>query len=113
MKHLRELLRRQGPGGIYTFIYVSDILMYFFIDIINKVTEFERLFGVYIPSYDVFVQSTSTEPSFVNISKLLEQGYVVIRLRSSLQKFYGRHHELVDKYGVTISNMRNDLFPLS
>ena len=45
--------------------------------------------------------------------KLTKQGYVATRLRSSLQKFYGRHHELVDKYGVTISVMRTDLFSLS
>jgi hypothetical protein len=28
--------------------------------------------------------------------KLLNQGYVAPRLNSSLQKFYGRHHNLVD-----------------
>ena len=43
-------------------------------------------------------------------NKLLEQGYVATRLKSSLQKFYGHHHELVDRYGVSISTMKTDLF---
>ena len=43
-------------------------------------------------------------------NRLLEQGYVATRLKSSLQKFYGRHHELVDRYGVSISTMKTDLF---
>ena len=30
--------------------------------------------------------------------RLLEQGYVAASLKSSLQKFYGCHHELVDHY---------------
>lgn len=43
-------------------------------------------------------------------NRLLEQGYVATRLKSSLQKFYGRHHELVDRYGVSICTMKTDLF---
>ena len=41
---------------------------------------------------------------------ILEQGYVAKRLKTSLQKFYGRHHELVDRYYVSIFTMRTDLF---
>ena len=29
----------------------------------------------------------------------------------SLQKFFGRHHELVDRYETSVSQMRTDLFP--
>ena len=42
--------------------------------------------------------------------KLLEQGYVASRLKSSLQKFYGGHHELVNHYGVFICTMKADFF---
>jgi hypothetical protein len=31
------------------------------------------------------------------VQKPLKQGYVAPRLKSSLQKFYGRHHNLVDQ----------------
>ena len=32
------------------------------------------------------------------------------RFKSSLQKLYGRHHELVDRYSVSICTMKTDLF---
>jgi hypothetical protein len=35
--------------------------------------------------------------------KLLKHGYVALRLMSSLQIFYGRHRELVDRYEISIS----------
>ena len=41
--------------------------------------------------------------------KLLRQGYVAPSLKSSLQKFYGRHHNLVDHYEISISQMTMDL----
>ena len=41
--------------------------------------------------------------------KLLNQGYVAPRLNSSLQKFYGRHHNLVDRYEISISQMTMNL----
>ena len=40
---------------------------------------------------------------------LLKQGYVALRLKSSLQKFDCRHHHLVDRYGIFISQMTMDL----
>ena len=46
-------------------------------------------------------------------NRLLGQGYVATRLKSSLQKFYGCHHELVDRYGVSICAMKTDLFNVS
>ena len=75
-------------------------------------------YGVYISQLIRYARACRKYTDFVYrakllTNKLLKQGYAVRRLRSSLQKFYGRHHELVDKYGATISNMRNDLFPLS
>ena len=42
--------------------------------------------------------------------KLLNQGYVAPRLKSSLQKLLGRHHDLVDSYEISISQMTMDLF---
>ena len=41
---------------------------------------------------------------------LFNQGYVVPKLQSSLLKFYGRHHDLADKYDKTVSQMKEDLF---
>jgi hypothetical protein len=41
--------------------------------------------------------------------KLLKQGYIAPRLKSSLQKFYDRHHNLVDHYEISISQMTMEL----
>ena len=45
--------------------------------------------------------------------KLLNQGFLLVKLKSSLQKFYGHHHDLVDHYGISVSQMTIDLFHLS
>jgi hypothetical protein len=41
--------------------------------------------------------------------KLLKQGYVVPRSKSSLQKCYARYHDLADCYELSISLMTIDL----
>ena len=45
--------------------------------------------------------------------RFLEEGCVATRLNSSLRKFYGRHHEFVGRYGISICNMKIDLFDVS
>jgi hypothetical protein len=40
---------------------------------------------------------------------LLKQSYVAPKLKSSLQKLYGRHHDLDDCYEISISQMTMDL----
>ena len=45
-------------------------------------------------------------------SKLLKQGYLVERLKSSFRKFYGRYRDLIQQYGVTLSRMLNDILTL-
>jgi hypothetical protein len=45
--------------------------------------------------------------------KLLNQGFLLVKLKSSLQKCYGRHHDLVDRYGISVSQMTTDMFHLS
>ena len=37
-----------------------------------------------------------------------QTGYVALRLKSSLQSFYCGHHNLVDRYGISISQMTMD-----
>ena len=34
----------------------------------------------------------------------------MVKLKSSLRKFYGRHHGLVDRYGISVSQMIADMF---
>ena len=32
-------------------------------------------------------------------------GFLLVKLKSSLRKFYGHHHDLVDHYGISVSEM--------
>ena len=41
--------------------------------------------------------------------KLLQQGYQSYKLRNAFSKFYGRHHELMDKYHMSVSHIIDDL----
>ena len=45
--------------------------------------------------------------------KLINQGYLLVKLKSSFRKFYGRHHDLVDCYVISVSQMTADMFYLS
>ena len=45
-------------------------------------------------------------------SKLLKQGYLVERLKSSFRKFYGRYGDLIQQYEVSLSRMLNDILIL-
>jgi len=45
--------------------------------------------------------------------KLLDQGFLEVKLKSSFQMFCGRHHDLVIRYGISVSQMNADMFRLS
>ena len=42
--------------------------------------------------------------------KLLDQWFLLGKLKSSLRKSYGRHHDLVDCCGIYASTMNTDIF---
>ena len=64
----------------------------------------------------VFIKHSSYECFILRArrlsSKLLKQGYLMERLKSSFRKFYGRYGDLVEQYGVTLSRMLNDILTL-
>ena len=75
-------------------------------------------YGVFILQLIRYARACRNYADFLNrartlTNRLLEKGYIAIRLNSSLQKFYGRHYELVDRYGVSIYAMKTDLFNVS
>jgi hypothetical protein len=45
--------------------------------------------------------------------KLLNQGFLVDTLMTSLRHFYGRRHDLVNSYGISVSQMTTDMYHLS
>ena len=42
--------------------------------------------------------------------KLQKKGYVRPRLQRAFKKFYGRHHELVKRYNVSVCQITKDIF---
>ena len=72
-------------------------------------------YGVYISQLIRYARACVKYSDFLErgqllSQKLLSQGYVKPRLEASLRKFYGRHHELVDHYGISVSQMTTDMF---
>ena len=52
-------------------------------------------------------------PMLLLTSKLLNQRFLLDKLKSSLRTFYGLHHDLVDRYGISVSQIITDMFHLS
>jgi hypothetical protein len=41
------------------------------------------------------------------------QWLLLVKLKSLLRKCYGRHHDMVERYGISVSQMTTDMFHLS
>lgn len=75
-------------------------------------------YGVYISQLIRHSRACITYHDFLErglllSQKLLSQGFVREWLASSLRTFYGRHHELIDRYNVTVTQMTLYMLPLS
>ena len=72
-------------------------------------------YGVFISQLIRYARTCSSYGCFFFLratrlsNKLLEQGYVKERLKSSLRKFYGRYEDLIKQYEVSLSQMLNDI----
>ena len=71
-------------------------------------------YGVFISQLIRYVRACSSYECFIiraarHSSKLLRQGYVMERLKSSLKKFYGRYGDLIKHYEVSLSQMLHDI----
>ena len=74
-----------------------------------------QAYGVYISQLVCYSRACAQYSNFLDraqllTQKLLKQGYVVPRLKSSLQKLYRRYHNLVVGYEISISQMTMELF---
>ena len=71
-------------------------------------------YGVFISQLKRYTRAYSSYWCFILSAmrlsnKLLEQGYVKERLKSSLRKIYGRNGDLIKQYVVPLSRMLNDI----
>ena len=74
-------------------------------------------YGVFISQLIRYSRACSSYECFILrarrlSSKLLKQGYLVERLKSSFRKFYGRYGDLIQQYEVSLSRMLNDILIL-
>jgi hypothetical protein len=62
---------------------------------ISQMIRYSRVCG----SYQDFL-----DRGLVQTRKLMNQWFLLVKLKSSLRKFYDRHHDLVDRYGISVTN---------
>jgi hypothetical protein len=75
-------------------------------------------YGVYISQMIRYSRACDAYQNFLDkgllLSRnLLNQGFLLVKLKSSLRKFYGRKHDSVDRYGISVLQMTTDMFHLS
>ena len=73
--------------------------------------------GVFISQLIRYARACSSYECFILrarrlSSKLLKQGYLVERLKSSFRKFYGRYGDLIQQYEVSLSRMLDDILSI-
>ena len=71
-------------------------------------------YGVFISQLIRYARACTEYNDFLargNIltNKLLKQGYGKSKLRRSFEKFYGKHHVLIDKFSMCVNRMCVDL----
>ena len=75
-------------------------------------------YGVFISQLIRYSRACSSYECFILrarrlSSKLLKQGYLATRLKSSFRKLYGRYGDLIQQYEVSLSRMLNDILILN
>ena len=70
------------------------------------------VYGVYISQLIRNSRACGSYQDFLDRGLLLTRKLLnLVKLKSSLQIFYDLHHDLVDRYGISVSQMTTDMFP--
>jgi hypothetical protein len=118
--------------SVHIIIMVVVIVIFFSCKIVNTFTaviyiNIERFLIIeYVSSISSFKSLNFTPQDYIckmatidiveaerGRQNLIYQKYNYVKLKSSLRTFYGRHHDLVDRYGISVSQMTTDWFHLS
>ena len=75
-------------------------------------------YEVYIPQEIWYSRACGFYQDFLNrglllTRKILKLGLLLVKLKSSLLKFYGHHYDFVDRYGIFVAQKTTDMFYLS
>jgi len=60
-----------------------------------------------------YVRDFLDKSVFLLKRKLLNQGFLFVKFKSSLRRLYDRHQDLVNCYGISMSQTTMDMFLLS
>ena len=115
--YLDLLLSIGSDGQIHTSIYDKRDDFNFHITnftFLSSNIPASPVYGVFISQLIRYARACSSYGCFILRAtrlknKLLEQGCVKERLKSSLKKFYGRHGDLIKQYEVPLSRMLYDI----
>ena len=115
--YLDLLLSIGRDGQLHTSIYDKRDDFNFHITNFPFLSSNIPAYGVFISQLIRYARACSSYDCFILrarrlSSKLLKQGYLVERLKSSFRKFYGRYGDLIQQYTVTLSRMLNDILTL-
>ena len=72
-------------------------------------------YGVYISQLTLYSTDCASYQDLIDrelTRKRLHQRFLLAKLKSSLRKFHGRHHDLVDRYRKSVVKMTTDMFHL-
>ena len=115
--HLDLLLSIESDGQLRTSLYDKRDDFNFHITnfpFLSSNIPSSPAYGVFISQLIRYARACSSYECFILraarlSSKLLRQGYVMERLKSSLRKFYGRYGDLIKHYEVSLSQMLHDI----
>ena len=74
-------------------------------------------YGEYISQLVRYSRACGTYEDFLDrrlllTRKLLNQGFLLVKLKLSLRQFYGRHHDLVGRYWISVSLVEQELLTI-
>ena len=109
------------PWRTYTYYFINHLRNpppppFFFLFLSSNIPS-SPAYGVFISQLIRYSRACSSYECFILrarrlSSKLLKQGYLAERLKSSFRKFYGRYGDLIQQYEVSLSRMLNDILIL-
>jgi hypothetical protein len=72
-------------------------------------------YGVYLSQMIRYSRACGSYQHFLDrglllTRKLLTRGFHLLKLKLSLRKWYGSHHDMVDRYVISVSQMTTDMF---
>ena len=110
--YLDLLLSIESDGKLSTTLY--DKRDCFNFPFLSSNIPSSPAYGVFFSQLIRYARACSSYECFILravrlSSKLLGQGYVMERLKSSFRKFYGRYGDLIKHYEVSLSQMLHDI----